>query len=50
MKEVGEYQNFIGCTSRGSGKNVQEIEPEGHEPCPECIPWPVQKRVGIWKG
>jgi len=49
MKEVGEYQNFIGCTSRGSGKNVQEIEPKGHEPCPECIPWPVQKRVGIWK-
>lgn len=49
MKEVGAYRNFIDCTSRGSGKNVEEIEPNGHKPCVECVPWPVPKRTGIWK-
>ena len=38
MKEVGEYRNFIDCTSRGSGKNVLEIEPNGHEPVQNAYP------------
>lgn len=49
MKEVGEYRDFIDCTSRGSGKNVEEFEPNGHRFCVECLPWPEQKRVGFWK-